>query len=109
VAIKVTETIWHYFAIAVFYGKFAFPMCEHFVRRDWQARYSLRNFSCMVINSCMSVAVSGVEAEWLLGGNVLCNILMAPYRCFCRIVHGTYLSVPPHSNLCLSHLIGFQL
>jgi len=21
---------------------------------------------------------------------VLCNILMACYRCFCRIVHGTY-------------------
>jgi len=54
----------------------------------------------------MSVAVSGFDAEWLLGGNVLYNVLMACYRCFCRIVHGTYFSVPLHtSNLCLSHPI----
>ena len=56
--------------------------------------YTVRNFSCMVITSCMSVAVSGFGAEWLLDGNVLCNILMACYRCFCRIVHGTHMSVP---------------
>jgi len=47
--------------------------------------------------------------QWLLGGNVLCNILMACCGCFCRIVHGTYLSIPSHSNLCLSHPIGFPL
>jgi len=26
-----------------------------------------------------------------------------------RVVHGTYLSVPSHSNLCLSHPMGFPL
>jgi len=26
-----------------------------------------------------------------------------------RVVHGTYLSVPSQSNLCLSHSIGFPL
>ena len=41
-----------------------------------------RYFSCMVITSCMSVAVSGFGAELLLGGNVLHNILMACYRTF---------------------------
>jgi len=30
----------------------------------------------------MSVAVSNIGAEWLVGGNVICNILMACYRCF---------------------------
>jgi len=45
-------------------------------------RYTLRNFSWMVITSCMIVAVSGFGAELLLGGNVLCNILLACYRCF---------------------------
>jgi len=30
----------------------------------------------------MSVVVSGFGAEWLLVGNMLCNILMACYRCF---------------------------
>jgi len=64
---------------------------------------------CIVITSYMSVAVSGFGAELLLGGNVLCNILMACYRCFCRIIHGTYLSVPSHSNSCLSHPTGFPL
>ena len=64
----------------------------------WQVH--LRNFSCMVITSCMSVAVSSFGAEWFLGGNVLCNILMACYRYFCRIVHGTYLSVPQRWGDC---------
>ena len=59
----------------------------------------------MVITSCMSVAVSDFDAEWFLGGNVLCNILMRAMWVFCRIVHGTYLSVPSHGNLCLSHPI----
>jgi len=45
-------------------------------------RYTLKNISCMVITSCMSGAVSGFGAKLLLGGNVLCNILMACYRCF---------------------------
>jgi len=31
----------------------------------------------LVITSCMIVAVSAFGAEWLLGGNVLCNVLMA--------------------------------
>jgi len=26
-----------------------------------------------------------------------------------RVAHGTYLSVPSHSNLCLSHTVGFPL
>jgi len=26
-----------------------------------------------------------------------------------RVVHGTYLAVPSHSNLCLSYLMGFPL
>jgi len=30
----------------------------------------------------MNVAVSAFGAEWLLGGNVSCNVLMACYRCF---------------------------
>jgi len=34
----------------------------------------------MVITSGVSVAVSGFGAELLLGGNVLCNILMLCYR-----------------------------
>jgi len=44
--------------------------------------YTSRNFSCMVITSCMSVVVSGFGAAWLFVGNVLCNILMACCRCF---------------------------
>ena len=36
VAIKVAETTWHCFAVAVFQAKFVFPMCEHSLRRDWQ-------------------------------------------------------------------------
>jgi len=49
---------------------------------DATGRYTLRNISCMVITYCMSVAVSDIGAEWLLEGNVLCNILMECYRCF---------------------------
>jgi len=30
----------------------------------------------MVIISCMSVAVSDFGVEWLLGGNVLCNVVV---------------------------------
>jgi len=30
----------------------------------------------------MSVAVSNTDAEWLAGGNVICNVLMVCYRCF---------------------------
>jgi len=81
VAIKVTEATWHSFAVAVFQGKFAFSICEHSVRRDWQLHLK-KHFVVVLITSCMSVAVSGFGAESLLGGNVLCNILMACYRCF---------------------------
>jgi len=28
-------------------------------------------------------------------------------RVIARIVHGTYLSIPSHSDLCLSHPMGF--
>jgi len=35
VAIKVTETPWHCFTVAVFQGKFAFLICE----RGWQVHY----------------------------------------------------------------------
>jgi len=64
----------------------------------------------MVITSCVNMAVSGFGDVWLLGGNVLCKILMAWW--FCRIaIHETYLSVPSHhnSNLCLSRPTGFPL
>jgi len=30
----------------------------------------------------MSVAVSNIRAEWLVGGNVMCSVLTACYRCF---------------------------
>ena len=39
VAIKVSETTSHCFAVAVFLGKFSFPICEHSVRRDWQVHF----------------------------------------------------------------------
>ena len=44
-------------------------------------RYTIRNFSCVVITSCKSVAVSDSGAELLLGGNLLCNVLMVCYGC----------------------------
>jgi len=44
-------------------------------------RYTLRNFSCMVITSCKSVTVSDFGAGLVLGWNLLCNDLMACYRC----------------------------
>ena len=37
--------------------------------------------SCMVPTSCVSVAVSNMGAEWLVGGNVICDVLMACCRC----------------------------
>jgi len=45
-------------------------------------RNTSRNFSCMATTSCMSVVVSNVGAEWLVGGKILCSVLMACYRCF---------------------------
>jgi len=35
-------------------------------------RYTLRNFLCMVITSCKSVAVSNFGAQLVLGGSLLC-------------------------------------
>jgi len=103
VAIKVTDLNHIPLTLPYFKADLLFP----YVRTPSAAtgRYTLRNFSCMVITSCTSVAVSGCDAEWLLGGNLFCNILMVCYRCFCRIVHRTYLSVPSHSNLYLSNPI----
>ena len=40
----------------------------------------------------MSMAVSDFDAEWLLGGNMLCNILMSCYKCF------FYICTPNHNN-----------
>ena len=45
----------------------------------------------------MSVAISGFGAVWLLAGDVLCNILMACYRCFAGLSMG---------RICLSHHIA---
>jgi len=43
------------------------------VMRDWQVHF--KNFSCyMKMASCMSVGNQEFDAEWLLGGNVLCNV-----------------------------------
>jgi len=39
VAIEVSETTWHCFADAAFSDKFAFPICEHSVRHDWQVHF----------------------------------------------------------------------
>jgi len=40
----------------------------------------------------------------------LCWVRMSNWiSLFPRVVHGTYLSVPSHSNLCLSHPMGFPL
>jgi len=69
-AIKVSETTWHCFADGAVSGKFAFPTCEHSVRRDWQAFRYTRKFWCMVISSCMSMAVSDFGADWFLRVNV---------------------------------------
>jgi len=74
------ESTWHCFADAAFSGKFAFPICEDSARAT--ARHTLRNFSCMVTTSCMSMAVNNIGAEWLLRGNIICNVLMACCRCF---------------------------
>jgi len=42
IALEVSETTWHCFATAAFSGKFAFPICEHSVRRDWQVHFKKR-------------------------------------------------------------------
>jgi len=63
----VSETTWHCFANVAFSGKFAFPICEHSVWRDWQAHLK-KPFVYMATTSCMSVAVSNFGAEWLLEG-----------------------------------------
>ena len=42
----------------------------------------------------MSMAVSNFVAEWLLGGKVLCKVLMACCRCFLYILpnHNCFIS-----------------
>jgi len=57
VAIEVGETTWHCFATAAFSRKFACLICEHSVKRDWQAHFK-KLFVYMATTSCMSVAVS---------------------------------------------------
>ena len=64
-------------------------MCEHTARTT--GRQTLRNFSCMVTTSCMSVAVSNIGDEWIVGGKVICKFLMACYRCF-------FINVPNHNR-----------
>jgi len=47
VVIEVNKTTWHCFPSALLSSKFAFPICEHSVRRNWQVRHTSRNFSCI--------------------------------------------------------------
>jgi len=61
VTIKVSEITWHFFANAAFSGKFAFPICEHSVRRDWQVHF--KKLFVYMAKTCMSVAVSNFGAE----------------------------------------------
>jgi len=42
----------------------------------------LNSCMCIVTSFCVSVAVSNIGAEWLVGGNVICNVLIACCRCF---------------------------
>ena len=79
--IKVTETTWHCFVISVFQGKSAFIICEHSVRHDWQVHFKKPFVHGDNFFHDRDV-VSGFDAELLLGRNVVCNILMACYRCF---------------------------
>jgi len=81
VAIEVSENGWHCFANAAFSGKFAFPICVNTPSRRLAGTLQ-ETFVYMATTSCMSVAVSNVGAEWLVAGNVLCNVLMACNRCF---------------------------
>jgi len=71
-AMKVSETIWHLLGIPLpmlhFQAKLLFPYVN--TLSGATDRYTLRNFSCRVITSCMVVAVSDFGAEWFLGGNV---------------------------------------
>jgi len=59
----------------------------------------------------MSVAVSGFGAEWLLGGNVLCNILMVCYRCFWYITltSGLIQAVRKKQLICTWLCVGISL
>jgi len=83
VAIEVSENTWNLLGIALpmlhFQANLLFP-CEHSARAN--GRYTSRNFSYMVTTSWMSVVVSNIGGEWLVGRNVLCNVSMACYRCF---------------------------
>ena len=48
----------------------------------WPFFIRILAISCEKNLATLIVAVSGFGAELLLGGNVLCSILMACYRCF---------------------------
>ena len=60
---------WHCFADAAFPGKFAFPIpiCEHSVRRDWQARDTKHFVHCVVITSSKS---HGRRKDFFQGGHL---------------------------------------
>ena len=83
-AIEASETTWNLLGIALpmlqFQANLLFTYVSILPGR--LAGTLLRNFSCMVTTSCMSVAISNIAAEWLVEGNITCNILRACYRCF---------------------------
>jgi len=87
----VGETTWHLLGITLLMllANLLFPYVR--TPSGTTGRYTLRNCSCMVITSCMSVPVFDFGAEWFLGGNVLCSDLMACYWCF-------FIYVPNHNR-----------
>jgi len=71
----------------------------------------------LLLNSLLSVVISDTS-DWLIWFpslplqprlGMLCAIRDIHATEITRIVHGTYLSVPSHSKLCLSHPTGFPL
>jgi len=68
VAIKVIETTCIALTFLYFKANLLSPYVS--IPSGVTVWYSSRNFSCMVITSCMGAAVSDFSAEWLLGGNV---------------------------------------
>ena len=69
VAIQVGETTWHIFPMLNFQANFLFPYVS--TPSGVTGRYTLRNFLCMVITFCKSVAVGDFGAKLVLGGNLL--------------------------------------
>jgi len=78
-AIEVSETTWNLLGMALPMLHFQANLLFRYVSAPpgQLAGTLLRNFSCMVTTSCMSVAVSNIGAEWLVGGNVICSVFMA--------------------------------